>query len=172
MIPIIQLAEKLKPHIVANSDAKALVSDSLTILGQVQYQLSVRRRYMIRPNLKKKYQSLCNISTPISTKLFGDDIAKDIKNCDSMAFLGRDQAFQSSRMHSFRGRAGGRVSRRPYYGNSYGGYSQTGYGMHGGGRYQPYPQPYQQQRGFRPAARGRVTRRSATATATGPNDQH
>ena len=35
---------------------------------------------MIRPNLKKKYHSLCNISTPITTQLFGDDIARDVKN--------------------------------------------------------------------------------------------
>ena len=53
---------------------------------------------MIRPNLKKKYHSLCNISTPITTQLFGDDIARDVKNFDSMVSLGKDQA--SFRMNS------------------------------------------------------------------------
>ena len=78
-----------------------LLSDALTLLGQVQYNLSVRRRYIIRPNLKKKYTSLCNISTPISNQLFGDDIAKEIKNCDSMYGLGKDQGY---RMNVYRGR--------------------------------------------------------------------
>ena len=47
---------------------------------------------MIRPNLKKKYHSLCNISTPITTQLFGNDIARDVKNCDSMVSFGKDKA--------------------------------------------------------------------------------
>ena len=56
LTPIIKLAELLKPHIMANNDAKTLLSDSLTLLGKVQYNLSIRRRYFIRPNLKKKYR--------------------------------------------------------------------------------------------------------------------
>lgn len=154
MVPVIKLAETLKPQIKANTEAKCLLSDALTMLGQVQYKLSVKRRYMIRPNLKKKYQSLCNIATPISTKLFGDEITKDIKTCDSTSFLGRDQSYRG--IPSFRGRAGSRVSRRGYYGNAYVSPLNA--------RYQPYPS-----RGFRPGARGRYTRRAATSTATAPN---
>ena len=55
LTPIIKLAESLKLQIMANNDAKTLLSDSLTLLGQVQYNLSIRRRYFIRPTLKKKY---------------------------------------------------------------------------------------------------------------------
>ena len=49
MIPIIKLAENLKSHITSNSTAKTLLSDALTLIGQVQFNLSVCRRYMIRP---------------------------------------------------------------------------------------------------------------------------
>lgn len=165
--PIIKLAEVLKPQIVANREAKTLLSDSLTLLGQVQYNLSIRRRYMIRPNLKKKYTSLCNISTPISDKLFGDDIVKDIKNCDSMYGLGKDQGYKSA---TFRGR-GNRFPRRGYSGNY--GYNQSGYGTYGYGyggqnRYQPYPQRGQ----TRTPVRARGSRKTPTATVTSPNDQN
>ena len=38
---------KLKPQIRTNAEAKTLLSDSLTLLGQVQFQLSVKRRYLL-----------------------------------------------------------------------------------------------------------------------------
>ena len=91
--PIIKLAEVLKPHIMVNPEAKTLLSDSLTLLRQVQFNLSTRRRYFIRPNLKKKYHSLCNISKPVTDKLFGDDITKDIKTCDSLFILSKEQNY-------------------------------------------------------------------------------
>lgn len=56
-----------------------MIADALTLFGQAQYNLSLRRRYMIRPQLKKKYSNLCNINTPITTSLFGDDVQKEIK---------------------------------------------------------------------------------------------
>ena len=43
LTPIIKLAEILSPQIGGNKQAKSLLSDSLILLGQVQYHLSVRR---------------------------------------------------------------------------------------------------------------------------------
>lgn len=168
MTPIIKLAEILKPHIVANNEAKTLLSDALTLMGQVQYNLSIRRRYMIRPNLKKKYHSLCNISTPISTKLFGNDVAKDIKNCDSVSSIGKEQSYMY-RQQGFRGRGASRYPRRGY-GNTYSGYGGSGYGGYQNVRFQPYPQ-HSQRGQFRPGYRTRGPKKSVTATATAPNDQ-
>ena len=71
MIPIINLAETFKTQFSSNPEARTLLSDALTLVGQAQFHLSVRRRYMIRPVLKKKYHSLCNISMPTTTQLFG-----------------------------------------------------------------------------------------------------
>lgn len=172
LTPIIKLAELLKPQIMANNDAKTLLSDSLTLLGQVQYNLSIRRRYFIRPNLKKKYQSLCSISTPVTDKLFGDDISKEIKNCDSLSSLGKDQSY-SYRSNRSRG---GRFPRRGYgntgnygYGYQHSGYaSNYGYGYGANMRYQPYPQRGQ----YRQPMRGRGAKKTATSTTTTPNEQN
>ncbi|KAH3872872.1 hypothetical protein DPMN_036095 [Dreissena polymorpha] len=53
--PIIKLADLLNSHISA--EAKNCISYCLTILGQVQYHISVRRRYMIRPCLRKNIRA-------------------------------------------------------------------------------------------------------------------
>ena len=77
MIPIIKLIQLLKSEM--SEEAQNLVSDTMVLLGQAHFNLSVGRRYMIRPFLKKKYSSLCNIATPVTNKLFGDDLNKKMK---------------------------------------------------------------------------------------------
>ena len=158
MVPIIKLAELLKSQISANSEAKGLMSDALTLLGQIQFSLSVRRRYLIRPTLKKKYHSLCNVSSPITGNLFGDDLTKDIKACDALTSLGNEYTRYNN---NFRGR---KYNKRGNY-NNYGYNSgQSQYSQ----RYQPYGrgtfrQPYKNYRGSKKG--------SATATlSTAPND--
>ena len=143
MTPIFKLAEILKSHIQGNNEARTMIADALNVIGQVQFYLSVRP-YLIRPNLKKMYFGLCNIFTPVTTKVFEDDLSIDIKNCDSVSYLGRDQ-------YGYIGPRG-RGNRFPHcrgyyaYGNranqllgstSYGGYGYGGYGttQH---RFQPY----------------------------------
>ncbi|XP_045204785.2 uncharacterized protein LOC123557402 [Mercenaria mercenaria] len=148
---VIKLTELIKGNI--SSEAKGVISDTFTVLGQVQYNLSLRRRYAIRPLLKKMYASLCQSSMPITTKLFGDDISKEVKNCDNLSSLGNSFT-QRSPLYGlygggFRGR--GRFSRRGY---------NTSY------RTQPYPM--RGQPGYRSMSRPRPFRRIATATA--PND--
>ncbi|XP_055957952.1 uncharacterized protein LOC130013222 [Patella vulgata] len=83
IVPIVKLAELLKNQISDNDTAKRLISDSISLISQVQYHLSLRRRYLIRPCLKKKYSNICNINTPITSYLFGDDISKEIRKCDT-----------------------------------------------------------------------------------------
>jgi hypothetical protein len=48
---IIQLVGFLKEVMSNNDNAKRTVSDALTLFGQVQYHLSLRRRYLLKPNL-------------------------------------------------------------------------------------------------------------------------
>lgn len=137
VVPIIKLFEIVKPHIAGNVEAKTLFSDVMTLMGQVQYNLSLRRRYMIKPHLKKKYQNLCHISMPISTKLFGDDVAKDVKNCDTGVSIAKENypGYQYGYNKPYRGRGAFR------------GFSR---GMRGGYRYQPYPQSMQYGGMYRP----------------------
>lgn len=46
--------------------------DVIALLGHTNYELSLRRREAIKPNLNKKYGSLCSSQTPVTTLLFGD----------------------------------------------------------------------------------------------------
>ncbi|XP_045203381.2 uncharacterized protein LOC123556600 [Mercenaria mercenaria] len=158
---IIKLVDLLKEVMSKNDDAKRTVSDALTLFGQVQYHLSLRRRYLLRPNLKKKYRNLCSQSTPISSQLFGDDIAKEIKNCDAGISI-------SSRIDQFsrpfiRGRGSFRGNRGRRF-HPYGGYASN----------QPqstdtYYQPWQSRAMYRRGARGRGR---PSATVTSPNEQN
>jgi len=155
MVPVMKLAEELKPQL--KTESKKLISDTLVLLGQVQYNLSLRRRYAIRPTLKKKYQNLCKVTVPITDKLFGDDISKEVKACDAL-HLGKDQYFASQRAFG-RGRPG-----------QYNQYSQRGRGYD---RYQPYPQG--RGRGWQPRDRPfprppTAPGRRASATPAPPND--
>lgn len=166
--PVVQLVDFMKKNNCMKDEAKVMFSDLLTVLGQVQFNLSLRRRYLIRPYLKKKYSSLCSISMPITTKLFGDDISKEVKSCDALSYIGKDYAY-----NAYRGVPRRRPFRRGYGNTSYGnsGYQQNAY--------------YQRQ-GFRPylmrgqsfktgqSGRGRGVRRGASATSTtvsAPNGQ-
>jgi len=144
MIPIIKLAECIKKSDL-KTQCKGLISDALTLMGQVQYNLSVKRRYCIRPHLNRKYASICNVSMPITTKLFGDDVSKDLKACDSLLNIGSNRMWKSKPGQQ-------RSSYRPVRGGSY----------YGAARYQPY-QPYQST--YQPPQRGRPFRRGPSSSS-------
>ena len=158
LIPVIKLAETVKGS-DAKAQCKSYISDALTLMGQVQYNISVKRRYSLRPHINRKYSSLCSVSMPITSKLFGDDVAKDMKLCDSMYNIGTARPWWKSR--------GSRQSHRPARGGSY-------YGNSGYGRYQPYQSSYQQ-RGGRPFRRGFSGgyrgKSSSSSTHTAPSDK-
>ena len=54
MIPIIKLTEALGPQLQGNAKARTLIVDALTLMGQIQFNMSLKRLYLIRPNLTKK----------------------------------------------------------------------------------------------------------------------
>ena len=114
MIPILKVADLMMPQLTSNPEAKSLLADAITLMGQVQFNLSLRRRYMIRPTLKKKYHSLYNISMPITSNLFGNEVSKDIKACDSLVAIGKDQ---SNRNMYYRGRGNSHYQRRGQHSN-------------------------------------------------------
>ena len=139
MIPVIKLSKLLSSQISKNSDAKTLISDAIIRLGQAQFNLSLHRRYMIRPFLKKKYSNLCSLNTPVTSSLFEDDVQKEIKKCDTSMTVAKDQyqnSYYSNYGNSYnqrfvRNRARGRG------GPSRGSYPYSGYTR--GYCYQPYP---------------------------------
>jgi hypothetical protein len=137
MVAVVKLASVLKHHIKSNVEAKSILTDLISLTGQVQFNLSLRRRYQCRPFLNKKYTNLCNINVPITTKLFGDDLAKEVKNCDVGFSLAKEKYGTSyyGPQRSFRGRGVNYRGRRPNrfqpYGQQYGRqqYSQQQYGQ-------------------------------------------
>ena len=148
MVPVLKLVDILKSQISSNEEAKHLISDCLTMLGQVQYNLSIRRRYLIRPNINKKYRNLCNVGTPVTTLLFGDDITKEMKNCDTGLTLGSNLSRDRYSSRDLRGynraryprnyRARGRYMP---YGQTYGGTRGVSYGGYGRGQRRPMNKP-------------------------------
>ena len=48
--------------------------DALALLGHANYQLSLRRRDVLKLFLKKDYASLCSSQTAVSSLLFGDEL--------------------------------------------------------------------------------------------------
>lgn len=173
IVPIIKLVSIMKSKV--SDEAKSYISDAITLLGQAQFNISLRRRYMIRPFLKKKYSSLCNIATPITNQLFGDDLNKEIKKCDTSVSVARDQyGYLPNYRGQSRGRARGRGYSYPYrgYSNSTQGYgSQYGgqqYGGRGYARYHPYVRQQSQFRQFQQYQAPKKGQK--TATVTNPND--
>jgi len=160
IVPMIKLAEMFKTQISSSPEARTLVSDIMTIMGQVQYNLSLRRRYMIRPNINKKYSNLCNVNTPVSSMLFGDDISKEIKNCDNGVSLGKDMRMRGRGYSArpFRGSRG-----RGFYPATFTGGFEPSHAM----RFTPYPQRGSYRgasRSFGANRRGRSTFPTATVT--------
>lgn len=98
MVPLFQLSKVIKPVIKNDKSAKQLMSQAMTLIGQAQYQLSIKRRYQLRPNLNRRYTNLCSAGTPISSMLFGDDISKEVKTCDTGINLGKDNFKRMSRL--------------------------------------------------------------------------
>ncbi|XP_060596241.1 uncharacterized protein LOC132750311 [Ruditapes philippinarum] len=162
-VPVIKLIEMLKKNKSLNEEMKTLITDLITGLGQVQYNISLRRRYYIRPYLKKKYSPLCNMSVPITTKLFGDEISKEVKSCENISFLGKDN-FQTT---NFRGvmRSRGRFRGSRGYANAGNNVYASSYQQSQGFRPYPYPMRGNSFRGSN-AVRSRAPRRRPTATVT------
>ena len=171
MLPVLELSKVVRPFISKAPEMKTLISEILTLIGQVQFNLSLRRRYLMKPFLKGQFQTLCNMKTPISTMLFGDDIQKEIKKCETAVKIGKfipnfrrtnsfgrgapryRSGYQGQIRGSYRGR--GRSARYQPYNNQW---SQAQLGFGG-----PYGQFGHQHNGRRKAP-------SATVTSTTANN--
>ena len=55
------------------------VMDSVAMLGNTNWKLNMKRRELIKPELNPPYTRVCKEDITLSTKLFGDDLAKHLK---------------------------------------------------------------------------------------------
>ena len=63
-------------------DIPALVkqaTDSIALLVNANYELNMRGREAIRPDLNQDYKHLCSSTVPVTEYLFGDKFAKQRK---------------------------------------------------------------------------------------------
>ena len=56
------------------------VMDSVAMLGNTNWKLNMKRRELIKPELNPPYTRLCKEDIAVSTKLFGDDLSKHLKD--------------------------------------------------------------------------------------------
>ena len=92
MVPVYKLSEGLRNQISKNAKAKTKISDAIPLFGYAQFNFSLRVRYMNRPHLKMKYSNLCSLNIPVTSFLFGDDVQKEIKKCDTSMSIAKDQS--------------------------------------------------------------------------------
>ena len=93
LMPLTQLTNTLLqlPDSVSTESRESIVKqalDSLTLIAQANGELNQRRREMIKPNLNQQFQQLCNDQVPITSWLFGDELAKtcqDISNTNRVS---------------------------------------------------------------------------------------
>ena len=73
-------------------DTKDIVTDSIdaiALVGHVVSEISSIRREQLRPSLKHEFQTICSKSVPPSSKLlFGDDLAKQIRDAKETSRIG------------------------------------------------------------------------------------
>ena len=60
------------------NEVLTLQVDALALLGHTNYELSLRRREMMKPSLNKDYASLCSSQTSVSSMLFGDELQSQL----------------------------------------------------------------------------------------------
>ncbi|KAK2548210.1 hypothetical protein P5673_031677 [Acropora cervicornis] len=60
--------------------------DVVALLGHVNTKLAQFRRKQIKPALKQEYSTICSAEVPLTSQyLFGDELAKQLHSCNSLA---------------------------------------------------------------------------------------
>jgi hypothetical protein len=60
-------------------NALMLANDTFKIMQMAFSDLSQRRRDFLKPEMAKEFKTLCSVDNPVTSKLFGDDLDKQIK---------------------------------------------------------------------------------------------
>jgi hypothetical protein len=95
LVPVINVVEKLVSTDQKNEnlDTDEIVMDlmdAVSLMANVSQEISYRRRESIRQDIGEKYTELCSRQTPITGKLFGDDVDEEIKRIDKTKNLGKN----------------------------------------------------------------------------------
>ena len=87
IIPIVKMSDKLL-ELKSNSTSASqsdvseflqLSLDSLALIGHSINEVNIKRRELIKSDLKDRFKQLCGSHTPVTKLLFGDDLPKSVK---------------------------------------------------------------------------------------------
>ena len=59
---------------------KKLSLEALSLLTHVNYEINVRPRSLMKPDIRREFASLCSPLVPFTDYLFGDDLQKKLKD--------------------------------------------------------------------------------------------
>ena len=90
-----------------NMEIVRTLSDSIQFLGAVNVELCCKRREHIRPDLNVEYKRLCALTTPITDKLFGDNLAQQVKDIGDANKLKNRLSGGKTKPGNMRGRGNG-----------------------------------------------------------------
>ena len=74
-----------------------MVADITAIVGKVSYDLSLKRRELIKSSLKPEFRSLCSANNEPTELLFGDDLTKHVKDLTMTNKLKRSESYFQSK---------------------------------------------------------------------------
>ncbi|CAB4005586.1 Tyrosine- kinase Tec [Paramuricea clavata] len=86
LLPLVQLLENCRQSDDRSTDKGKIIKpalDSVSLVAQANVELNSLRRALIKPGLNEKFQQICGDHVPITTLLFGDDVAKTLQDIAS-----------------------------------------------------------------------------------------
>ena len=78
-------------------------TDTIALLGHVSFEITQRRRAVIRPNLNKDYATLCASHVPITSMLFGDELQTQlnhIRASNKISSTANNSTFSNKRQYA------------------------------------------------------------------------
>ena len=74
---------------ISAKDVLQHVMDSLVLISQANWSLNMKRRELIKPDLESPFTRLCKPEIAPTTKLFGDDLSKQLKELTEVSRVGK-----------------------------------------------------------------------------------
>lgn len=73
-----------------------MANDTFKLCQIAFTDMTFRRRYVIKPELKPQYKELCSDSNPVTEHSFGDDLNTQLREIDSAIRMGKQVARSST----------------------------------------------------------------------------
>jgi len=99
MAAVVEAKEALmkpSPSAEAIQAVNKSLSSAIALLGNGMFELSQRRREVLRSGINRRYRSLCDVNVPVTNFLFGDKVQESMKEIDELAKVSKGVASNSS----------------------------------------------------------------------------